>query len=190
MSDTDQPITIAVLAGTIRPGRKSFAAAQYVAEQGRQLPGVEIIFVDPAELHLPLDGRDDAQRDARYTDITARADAFFIVTPEYNHGYPGSLKRMLDSEYDNYHRKPVALAGASDGPWGGTRAIEGLLPVMRSLGLSPIRQTVYFPFVDKLFDEAGQLDPAKEERYQRSIEGAYKELIWMARALRAARNAS
>lgn len=187
MSDINQPLTIAVLAGTVRPGRQSFAAAQYVAGQGRKLADVEIVFVDPAELTLPLDGRDDEQRDPRYTEISARADAFFIVTPEYNHSYPGSLKRMLDSEYENYHRKPVAIAGASDGPWGGTRAVEALLPVMRSLGLAPIRQTVYFTHVDKLFDESGNIDSTQQERYDRSIAGTYRELVWMAHALRTAR---
>lgn len=180
----ENPITIAVLAGATRPERRSIHAAHYVAELGRQLPDVEIVFVDPAELTFPPDDHDS---DPRYAEITARADAFFIVTPEYNHGYPSSLKRMLDSQFAAYRRKPVALAGASDGPWGGTRVVEALLPVIRTLGLAVIPQTVYFPHVDTLFDESGHIDPAQQERYDRSIAGAYRELIWMAHALRDAR---
>src|SRR3712207_5515112 len=96
-------ITVAVLAGTTRVKRESIKAAKYIAEFGRQLPDVDIIFVDPAELYFPGDGNDPEGKDPRYTDITARADAFFIITPEYNHSFPGTLKRMIDSELQNYN---------------------------------------------------------------------------------------
>lgn len=184
----DEKIVIAVLAGTVRTGRRSINAAQYVAGQGKQLPNVEIIFVDPKELHLPNDGNLPEDRDPRYSEITAKADAFFIVMPEYNHSYPATLKRMLDSEFDNYRRKPVALAGVSDGPWGGARGIENLLPCLRTLSLLPISQTVYFPFVQNIFDDHGNILPEHEEKYQKSIAGSYKELAWLARTLKWGRN--
>jgi len=113
----DEQIVIAVLAGTTRVQRRSIIAAKWIAEFGRQQPGVEIIFVDPTELYFPGDGNDPEGKDPRYSEITARADAFFIVTPEYNHSFPGTLKRMLDSELANYNHKPVAFAGVSDGNW-------------------------------------------------------------------------
>ena len=94
MEDT---ITVAILAGTIRVQRQSIKAAHYIAEFGRKLPKVNIIFVDPNEFNFPGDGNDPEGKDPRYTEITVKADAFFIVTPEYNHSFPGSLKRMLDS---------------------------------------------------------------------------------------------
>jgi len=181
-------IKIVVVAGTIREGRKSFAAAQWVAALGRQIEGVEIIFVDPRDVHLPPEGGPKDGRDASYSDITAAADGFFIVTPEYNHGYPSSLKRLLDSEYDNYRHKPVVLAGASDGPWGGVRVCEALLAPLRSVGLLVGQRTVYFPFVQNVFDEQGQIDPANAEKYAKSIQGAYDELIQLARWLRLGRD--
>jgi NAD(P)H-dependent FMN reductase len=183
----DTPITVVVICGTKRVGRQSFAAAQWVAEQGRKLEGVEIIFVDPEDVSLPPDGAPEDGRDTTYREVTARADAFFIVTPEYNHSFPSSLKRILDSEYDNYNRKPVAMAGVSNGPWGGTRVCEALLPVLRSLGLAVIRPTVYFTKVQDIFDESGAMHADYADRYQHSVKGAYDELLWFARALQAGR---
>src|SRR5664279_5843420 len=126
----DDTLTIAVLAGTTRKQRESIKAAHYIAEFGRKLPGVEIIFGDSSDLNLPGDGNDPEGKDPRYSEITARADAFFVITPEYNHSFPGSLKRMLDSELANYNHKPVGVAGASSGRWGGVRAVEAWVPAV------------------------------------------------------------
>src|SRR5438067_7182304 len=132
MSDT---LTIAVLGGTTRAQRESIKAARYIAELGRTIHGVDIVFVDPTDFIFPGDGNDPEGKDPRYTEITAKSDAFFIVTPEYNHSFPGSLKRMLDSELANYIHKPVAFAGVSNGGWGGVRAIESLVNTVREMGL-------------------------------------------------------
>jgi NAD(P)H-dependent FMN reductase len=180
----EKPLVIAVLAGTVRDGRESFAAAQFVADQGKKLPDVEIVLVDPRDFTFPGDGDKPGSTDPRYHDIAEKADAFFIVTPEYNHSFPSSLKRMLDSEYSVYARKPVALAGASNGPWGGTRAIESLLPTLRTLHTVACGNTVYFPFVQNIFDESGQIKADKAEKYVKSVHGAYEELVWYAKALR------
>jgi len=180
-----QPLTIAVLAGTTRVQRESIKAAHYVADVGRTLPDVEIIFVDPLDFNFPGDGNDPEGKDPRYSEIVAKADAFFIVTPEYNHSFPGSLKRMLDSELALYNHKPVALAGASDGNWGGTRAVEALVPAIRETGLVVLSWDVYFPFVDKMFNEDGSIKDEHKERYDRNVGKLYTELIWFARMLKA-----
>jgi NAD(P)H-dependent FMN reductase len=180
----DETLTIAVLAGTTRLQRESIKAAQYVAEFGRHIPNVEIIFVDPKDFSFPGDGNDPEGKDPRYTDITVRADAFFIVTPEYNHSFPGSLKRMLDSELKNYAHKPVALAGASNGNWGGVRAVEALVGTVREMGLAATFTSVYFPRVQDIFDEQGHIKTEYEARYHKNLEAAYAELVWMATALK------
>ena len=177
-------LTIAVLAGTKRQKRLSIKAANYVADFGKKLEDVEIIFVDPGDFNFPGDGNDPEGKDPRYTEITAKADAFFIVTPEYNHSFPGSLKRMLDSELANYVHKPVALAGASNGSWGGVRAVEALVTTVREMGLAVTFTSVYFPRIQDLFDELGQLKPENKDRYDKNIGDAYKELIWMAKTLK------
>jgi NAD(P)H-dependent FMN reductase len=183
----DQALTIAVLAGTTRVQRESIKAAHYIAEFGRKQPGIEIIFVDPKEFSFPGDGNDPEGKDPRYTEIVAKADAFFIVTPEYNHSFPGSLKRMLDSELALYNHKPVALAGASNGNWGGVRAVEALVPAIRETGLVVLSWDAYFPRVQDIFDETGQMKPEFSERYDKSVQKIYDELIWMAKLFKAAR---
>jgi NAD(P)H-dependent FMN reductase len=184
MEDT---ITLAVLAGTTREKRESIKAAHYVADFARKLPNVEVIFVDPKEFNFPGDGNDPEGKDPRYSEIVGKADAFFIVTPEYNHSFPGSLKRMLDSELALYNHKPVAFAGASDGNWGGVRAVESLLTAVRETGLVALSWDVYFPHVDKMFNEDGSILEEHRERYERNLGKLFDELLWFARLLKSAR---
>lgn len=184
----ENSLTIAVVAGTSRQGRQSIKAARYVAEFGTYLPNVQIIFVDPSDFHFLGDGDDPEVKDPRYSAITAKADAFFIVTPEYNHSFPGSLKRLLDSELENYRHKPVALAGSSSGSWGGVRAVEALLPVMRALGLVATATSPYFPRVQTSFDDHNQPVPDRKDRIDQAIQRSYDELIWLAGALKSGRD--
>ncbi|HEV7951835.1 MAG TPA: NAD(P)H-dependent oxidoreductase, partial [Candidatus Saccharimonadales bacterium] len=164
--------------------RQSIKAARYVAEFGRKLPNVDIIFVDPADYAFEGDGNDPEGKDPRYTEITARADAFFIVTPEYNHSFPGSLKRMLDSELANYIHKPVAIAGASNGNWGGVRAVEQLCLAIRELGLVVMSWDVYFPYVQNIFNDDNSMNDEYKERYEKQLTKLYAELLWFAEILK------
>jgi NAD(P)H-dependent FMN reductase len=185
----EDPITLAVLVGTTRERRESIKAARYIAEFARQLPGVEVLFIDPKDFNFPGDGNDPEGKDPRYTELTKRADAFFIVTPEYNHSFPGSLKRMLDSELQTYNHKPVAFAGCSNGGWGGVRAVEALVPAVRETGLVVLSWDVYFPRVQDIFDEQGIMKAEYNERYTKSLQKLFAELLWMARLLKAGRAA-
>jgi len=183
-----ESISIVVLAGAVREERRSIHAARYVADFARQLPGVAVEFVDPRELDLqPLPGDDHETRDQRVHEITARADAFYIVTPEYNHGYPGALKRVLDSEFENYYHKPVALGGASSGRWGGVRVCEALLPVVHTLGMPVIKTELYFPKMQEIFDEAGTMQGDYVAAYQKNLQRAFDELLLFARAFKKVR---
>jgi NAD(P)H-dependent FMN reductase len=181
-------VVIAVILGTKREGRLSEHAARWVAEQGRKRGDAEIIFVDPIDYPLPSDGAPGDGENAEYKAITERADAFYVVTPEYNHSIPSSLKRLLDSGYANYRHKPVATAGVSNGPWGGVRVCEALLPVYHTMWMVPVKPELYFPKIQDMFDEQGQLRPEFEEMQTKNVQNAYDELIWFARALKAARS--
>lgn len=180
----DKKLHILVIEGTTRPKRLSINAAKLVAEVGRQFEGIDIQLIKPDDFNLLYDGNDDEYRDPRYTELTDKADGFFIVTPEYNHSYPGSLKRLLDSEYDNYRHKPVAIAGVSNGNWGGVRAIESLIHPLRSLGLVTIQYDMQFPRIQDTFDQDGNL--LKPEIIEK-IKSTYEELLWFANFLKAAR---
>lgn len=174
-------LNIVVIEGTTRVQRESMKAAKFIAEVGRSIEGVKITLVDPNDLNLPGDGNDPEGKDPKYTKITKEADAFFVVVPEYNHSFPGSLKRVLDSELQNYLHKPVAFAGASSGRWGGVRAIESLVSSVREMGLVATHADSNFPNVQDIFDEDGKL---KDEIYRKIVKKSYDELIWMAKALK------
>jgi NAD(P)H-dependent FMN reductase len=73
---------IAVLAGTTREQRNSIHAARLVVEVGNTFDEVEAVLVDPKDFSFPGDGNDPEGKDPRYTAITERADAFFIVSPD------------------------------------------------------------------------------------------------------------
>ena len=91
---------------------------------------------------------------------------------------------MLDSELELYIHKPVAFAGVSSGMWGGVRAIEALVTSVREMGLVSTFHSVHFPKVKELFTEDGNMQPEQVERYTKTVQKAYKELIWMAEALK------
>jgi NAD(P)H-dependent FMN reductase len=182
-----ETMTIAVLAGTTRAQRRSIKAAHYVADFARKLPDVEVIFVDPGDFNFPGDGNDPEGKDPRYSEIVAKADAFFVVTPEYNHSFPGSLKRMLDSELELYNHKPVAFAGVSDGNWGGVRAVESLLTAVRETGLVALSWDVYFPRVQDIFAEDGSINEPFRERYERNLGKLFDELLLFARMFKTIR---
>lgn len=183
----EQKLVIAVILGTKREGRRSEQAAKWVAEQGRGRGDCEIIFVDPRDVQLPPDGAPEDGENPTYKQITEKADAFYVVTPEYNHSIPSSLKRLLDSEFGNYKHKPVATAGVSDGPWGGVRVCEALLPVYHTMWMVPIKPELYFPKVQNMFDEQGVLKPEYVDMQTGNVQRAFDELIWMAKTLKAGR---
>jgi NAD(P)H-dependent FMN reductase len=172
---------IPVLAGTTREQRKSIFAARLVAEVGATFEDIETEVIDPIDFNFPGDGNDPEGKDPRYTAITHRADGFYIVSPEYNHSFPGSLKRMLDSELENYIHKPVAFAGASSGQWGGVRAIEALVGTVREMGLISTFSDMQFPRVQDLFDDDGTL---LNEKYRDYLKASWEELIWMTKVMK------
>lgn len=182
-----EPIKLAVLGGTTRQKRESIKAARWVADFASSKENVEVKFVDPKDFNFPGDGNDPEGKDPRYTEIVDWADAFFIVTPEYNHSFPGSLKRMLDSELALYNHKPVAFAGASNGSWGGVRAVESLLTAIRETGLVAMSWDIYFPRVQDMFDDSGAMKDEYKERYEKNTSKLLDELLWFARMLKANR---
>lgn len=170
-----------VILGTVRKGRKSEKVARYIVELGKQLEGVKTELVDPRDFNLPGDGNDEEAKDPKYSEITARADGFIIVVPEYNHSFSGSLKRLLDSELKNYIHKPAAFVGVSSGPFGGTRAIESLVSPVRELGLIATFSDTNIPKIAEAFGDDGK---PNYDWLEQSAKGTWYELIWMAETLK------
>ena len=176
------PLHLPVILGTPRHGRASEHVARFVLAELRKRPGVDSELVDVRE--LPFSTRDAGEdiKDPEFSNLCMRADGFVIVAPEYNHGYPGLLKHALDTNLKEYIHKAVGICGVSAGPFGGTRVVQNLLPVMRELGLVTIFWDGNFSGAGKLFDAEGNfLEP---ETWARRLEKFLAELVWMARVLR------
>ena len=178
----NRPLFIPVILGTVRKGRASENVAKFVFEQVKKSEGVESELIDIRELNFPADDAGEQIKDAKFSAACERADGLVVVTPEYNHGYPGMLKHVLDSNLKEYIHKAVGICGVSAGGFGGTRVIESLLPVMRELGLVTIFWDGNFSGAQQLFDDAGNMkDRAAHEKRMDKFLG---ELIWMSKVLR------
>src|SRR5215813_2594668 len=177
----ERALYIPVILGTVRKGRLSANAARLMTDELSKRPSVETELIDIAKLPLPTDDAGEAIKDPNFASRMDRADALVIVSPEYNHGYSGMLKHVLDSCLKEYIHKAVGIAGVSGGPWGGIRGIQDLLPVMRELGLVTIFWDVNFAYAGRLFDQDGNL---LDKSWLPRIDKFLKELIWMAKTLR------
>lgn len=179
--ESTRPLFIPVILGTVRKGRMSAHAADLVHKELGKRAGVETELIDIAQLALPTDDAGEAIKDATFSATMDRADALVIVSPEYNHGYSGLLKHVLDSNLKEYIHKAVGVVGVSAGTFGGARGIQDLLPVLRELGLVTIFWDVNFSSVQKVFSPDGAL---LDGAYIGRIDKFLKELIWMAKTLR------
>jgi NAD(P)H-dependent FMN reductase len=178
---TDRPLFIPVILGTPRKGRASANVAKFVFGEVQKREGVKTELIDIRDLGLPIDDAGEAIKDPRFSETVARADGLVLVVPEYNHGYPGLLKHLLDSNLKEYIHKAVGVCGVSAGGFGGVRVIENLLPVLRELGLVTIFWDGNFSSAQKLFDADGNL---LEQSYVKRIDKFLGELIWMSKVLR------
>ncbi len=156
-------------------------AARLVWSEVEKRPGVETELIDVATLPIPVDDAGEGAKDPELAETMNRADALVIVAPEYNHGYPGLLKHVLDTNLHEYIHKAAGVVGVSAGVFGGARMIENLLPVLRELGLVTIFWDVNFTSVHSRFAEDGTL---LDETFVPRIEKFLDELLWMAATLR------
>lgn len=172
-----------VLLGTNRKQRHSVHPAKWLVGEMQKRPEIETRLFDTADFALPHDdyGQEIKDHFPEWRDAIIKADGLVIVSPEYNHGYPGVLKAVLDLLLKEYIHKAVAFVGVSATPWGGVRVIEAMVPMVRELGLAVTFTDLNFPKVQKTFDAEGRLlDPAFENR----AKGFLDELVWMSSALK------
>lgn len=178
-----EKLFLPVLLGTARKQRNSVHPAKWLVAEMEKRPGIETRLFDVVDFAMPQDDYGQGIKDQfpEWRDAIIRADGLVIVSPEYNHGYPGSLKAVLDLLLREYVHKAVAFVGVSAGPWGGTRVIEAMVPMVRELGLAVTFSDLNFPRVQNTFDAAGKLlDPAFEKRAGEFLD----ELVWMSRTLK------
>ena len=184
-------LKMAVLYGSMREARQGIRAARFIEDQLRRR-GHEVTLVDAKECQLPLLDRmykefpkgEAPEVMERLATLYRAADAFVVVSGEYNHGIPPGLKNLLDHFLEEYFFRPSAIVCYSAGAFGGVRAAMQLRMTLAELGTVSIPSLFPIPKVQSAFDDTGRaLDPAWEKRVQRFLD----ELEWYAEALRAAR---
>jgi NAD(P)H-dependent FMN reductase len=190
MTTAPDPLRIAVIIGSTRDGRFAPTVADwFVARAAEARPDLVIDLVDLAEADLPLTmtafGQPRPEPVAALAPRLAGADAFVIVTPEYNHSFPAVLKNAIDWYHGEWSRKPVAFVSYG-GVSGGLRAVQQLRHVFIELSAVPIRDTVSFTEYWNQFAEDRSW-PVPSENRDKALAGLVDQLTWAARTLRAGR---
>lgn len=183
----DETITVALILGSAREGRFCDTVAAWTRAQIAKRHEFSLKTIDPAELVLAGHQRQRPNDDqASLRQRLGQADAFVVVTPEYNHGYPAALKALIDSAGAEWQAKPVAFVSYG-GASGGLRAVEQLRQVFAELHAVTVRDSVSFAGAWEHFDAGGELH--SPERAQRAMTTLLGRLHWWAVALRNARHA-
>ncbi|MFE1483562.1 MULTISPECIES: NADPH-dependent FMN reductase [Streptomyces] len=184
------PLKVAVILGSNRDGRFGPVVADWFLARAAGHPGVATELIDVAEADLPTaitfsPGPEEAARLAAVSERLAAADAFVVVTPEYNHSFPAPLKSLIDWHSAEWQAKPVAFVSYG-GISGGLRAVEQLRQVFAELHTVTVRDTVSFHNAGVLFDDEGRhLDPEPADAAAKTL---LDQLVWWGTALRDARN--
>jgi NAD(P)H-dependent FMN reductase len=176
---------LAIIIGSTREGRFAPIVANWFAARARERDDLTVDVIDLAETRLP-----DILSDKPGPNVgavaqrLAQADAFVVVTPEYNHSFPAPLKTAIDWHSKEWRAKPVGFVSYG-GVSGGLRAVEHLRQVFAELHAVTVQHAVSFHGVWAHFDPAGQ--PKDPNRYARAAKSMLDQLVWWGRALREAR---
>ena len=187
-----------VIIGSTRPTRAADRVAPWVIDRAGAHPAFEVEVLDLRDWPLPIFaehlGTIGDFNDPTYSHPLVRrwnhkikeADAYLVITPEYNHSVPGVLKNAIDSVFVSFafRNKPIVAVGYSGGIAGGVRAIEHLAQIAIEAELVPLRTAVVIPQVATAFDDDGQpVNPVTDI----SLRIALDDLAWWSSALKQAR---
>lgn len=178
-----------LIIGSTRPGRKGIAVANWFAGLAKNHPEFELEILDLKEINLPFLNEEEHPRLQKYANETtknwskkiAEADAFVIVTPEYNFSYPATLKNALDFLFVEWAEKPMAFVSYG-GLSAGTRAVQELKSTVTTLAMMPIPQAVNIPFFTQHINQDGVFEGS--ESLNKSAETALKSLLRWTKALK------
>jgi NAD(P)H-dependent FMN reductase len=189
---SESRLKLTVIVGSIRDGRFGPVVSNWFVGQAREHSGFDVEVLDLADHNLPAvlpafgapPPPETVAAVGAVTPALASADAFVVVTPEYNHSYPASLKTVIDWHNKEWHAKPIAFVSYG-GLAGGTRAVEHLRPVFAEVHAVTIRDTVSFHMAWGEFD--GEGNPTNPDGCNQAAKLLLDRLRWFASALRVAR---
>jgi NAD(P)H-dependent FMN reductase len=177
---------IAIISSSVRTGRNSHRVALFFKNLLSEKSEIKIDLIDLKELNFPLfDERLKFQKSPsaiskEFSDRVRSANGVIIITPEYNGGYPASIKNAVDLLYDEWKRKPVSIVTVSSGNFGGSQVIMSLQFTLWKIGAMTVPAMFPVPKVEELFDEKGNTldDGSTKKRAGKFLE----ELFWYIRA--------
>ncbi len=182
------PLLIPVILGSVRSDRQGLRAAHFIIRHLKDAGG-EAPLVDPLELNLPLLDRMYKEYPKgqapevleRLAELLRTADAFVVVSGEYNHSIPPALSNTLDHFLEEYFWRPSAIVCYSGGCFGGVRAAMQLRAMLCELGTPSISSLLPIPEIGTALTSDGHAEvPWLDKAAGRFID----ELVWYAEALR------
>lgn len=185
--EAETPLAVTLVVGSNRHGRFGPVVADWLLDRMRDRDDVLPEVLDVADANLPTTFAPTPEATAARSSVTpklAAADAFVVLTPEYNHSYPAGLKNLIDWHFTEWRAKPVALASYG-GLSGGLRAVEHLRQVFAELHAVTLRDTVSFHNAGASFEEGRLKDPSGPEAAAKVM---LDQLVWWGRGLREARD--
>ncbi|WP_327232985.1 NAD(P)H-dependent oxidoreductase [Streptomyces sp. NBC_01317] len=189
-----------IIVGTTRPTRVADQVAPWVASVAAAHGSFDVEVLDLRDWPLPFFsehfGTLGDMNDPTYSEPLVKAwnaaikgaDAYIVVTSEYNHSVPGVLKNAIDTVWASnaFRNKPVAAVGYSAGIGGGIRAIEHLAQIVVETEAVPLRNSVVIPFAHDAFDDTGR--PTSPVTHA-ALDVLLDDLAWWSAALEQARTA-
>lgn len=182
-------LSIPIILATAREGRNSEPVAKLVhdyldvANEEIQPELVDVRDYLLGQTYESWNDHPEVPKVAKWREIAEQADGFIIVTPEYNHGYPGELKILLDCALEEYADKPVGLVGVSAGGFGGARVVDLIKPVLIEMGMKVMGNATYASHVGEAFSD-GTPDQDAKEQIESQLDDMATELTRYAQSLK------
>mgnify|MGYP001038808420 CR=1 FL=1 len=189
-----EKINIKIIIGSTRQNRFGEKPAKWIYEEAKKLEKVEVELLDLRNYPMPFfnsslspataQGKYEDEIVQKWSEKIKEGDAFIIITPEYNHGYPAVLKNAIDVIYSEWNKKPIGFV--SYGGVGGARSVEQLRQVAIGLQMAPIRNAIHITgemFFKAIADRNSQnfevFEPLREQ-----LQNFLNELLWWAKTLK------
>lgn len=174
---------IAIISSSVRTGANSPRVAKFFKQYIESNQLAEVSIIDLAGYNFPIFEerlkflKSPSENILDFASKIKSADAIIIVTPEYNGGYPASLKNVTDLLHEEWKRKPIAISMVSSGPFAGTQVVTSLLFTLWKIGATMVPAMFPVAAVQNTFDETG--NPVQEKESIEKRAGAFvSELLW------------
>lgn len=181
-----------IITSTIRPGRKGPIMAQWMAEQARQNGNFEVEVLDLGEINLPLMNEPNHPRLKKYqfehtkwwSAKIEEADAFVFVTAEYNYNYPAPLRNALDYLSQEWGYKAAGILSYG-GISAGTRAANSLKSDLATFKITPLQESVHFPFFSQHINDQNDFEPG--DIADKAAQAMLKQLVRWSKGMKTIR---